>query len=308
MNIMHPALRRIDLNLLLVFDAIYRHRSVRRAAEELIISTSALSHALSRLRTALNDPLFYREGHRMCPSVYATQLAPSISSALTFLNQQLIPQPEFLPSQSTDCLQIAITDFTAFCIFPALMHRLQSVAPNLSFELRYLPHSPALTELLAGEVDLALGFNALNENSHPDLEEITWLRDEYVVISHLSRKRLTLEDYLAARHVVITPWNETQGVLDLELERLGHTRKIAIKTPSMLSAPFIIEDSDILMAIPRSAAEKFVRTAQLKIFTLPFEVPPFEVKIYSHRRSGQRGATHWLKKELQYLADASAES
>ncbi|WP_259048794.1 LysR substrate-binding domain-containing protein [Klebsiella sp. BIGb0407] len=302
MNIMHPALRRIDLNLLLMFDAIYRHRSVRLAAEELIISTSALSHALTRLRTALNDPLFYREGHRMCPSVYATQLAPSISSALMFLNQQLSPQPDFSPSVSTDCLQIAITDFTAFCIFPTLMKRLQFVAPNLSFEFRYLAHSPALTELLAGEVDLALGFSALNEHEHPDLDVINWLTDEYVIISNINRIQLTFDDYLAARHVVVTPWNETQGVLDIELERLGHTRNIAIKTPSMLSAPFIIEDTDLLMAIPRSAAERFIQTARLKIFALPFTVAPFEVKIYSHIRSGKRGATHWLKKELQKMA------
>lgn len=94
MNIMHPALRRLDLNLLPVFDAIYRHRSVRLAADELAMSTSALSHALSRLRATLNDPLFFREGHRMSPSVYASQLAPSIASALSFLNHELTPQPE----------------------------------------------------------------------------------------------------------------------------------------------------------------------------------------------------------------------
>ena len=303
MNIMHPELRRIDLNLLLVFDAIYRHRSVRMAAEELIISTSALSHALSRLRIALNDPLFYREGHRMCPTVYATHLSSAVASALAFLNQQLIPQPDFSPAVSSDCLQIAITDFTAFCVFPPLIQRLQLMAPNLSFNLRYLSHSPALTELLAGEVDLTLGFNALHESEHPDLEAINWQRDEYVVISNISRMHLTLDDYLAARHLVVTPWNETQGVLDLELERQGHTRQIGIKTPSMLSAPFIIEVSDMLMAIPRTAAEKFARTAQLKIFPLPFTVSPFEVKIYSHRRSGQRGATYWLKRELQKIAD-----
>lgn len=302
MNIMHPALRRIDLNLLLMFDAVYRHRSVRLAAEELIISTSALSHALTRLRSALNDPLFYREGHRMCPSVYATQLAPSVSSALIFLNQQLSPQPDFTPAVSTDCLQIAITDFTAFCIFPPLMNRLQSVAPNLSFELRYLPHSPALTELLAGEVDLALGFNALNQHEHPDLEVINWQTDEYVVISNIDRPQLSFSDYLAARHLVVTPWNETQAVLDIELERLGHTRNIAIKTPSMLSAPFIVEQSDILMAIPKSAALKYIQTARLNIFPLPFTVPPFEVKIYSHIRSGKSGATHWLQKELKKIA------
>ncbi|MBF9186498.1 LysR family transcriptional regulator, partial [Klebsiella pneumoniae] len=248
MNIMHPVLRRIDLNLLPVFDAVYRSRSVRLAAEELAMSTSALSHALSRLRSALNDPLFYREGHWMCPSVYASQLAPSIASALKFLNQELTPPAAFVPAASTDCMQIAITDFTAFCVFPTLMHHLQREAPGLRFELRYLPHSPALTELLAGEVDLALGFNTPDEPAHPDLEEINWLRDEYVVISQANRTALTLDAYLAARHLVVTPWNERQGVLDCELERQGYSRQVAMKTPSMLSAPFIIEQSDLLMA------------------------------------------------------------
>ncbi|EJQ2005955.1 LysR family transcriptional regulator [Cronobacter sakazakii] len=302
MNIMHPSLRRLDLNLLPVFDAIYRHRSVRKAADELAMSTSALSHALSRLRTTLNDPLFYREGHRMCPSVYATQLAPSIASALKFLNQELTPQPEFDPACSTECLQIAITDFTAFCIFPALMYRLQHDAPGLRFELRYLPHSPALNELLAGEMDLALGFSAPEDIRHPELDEIDWLADDYVVISNPRRAQLTFEDYLAARHVVVTPWNEKQGVLDSQLEKMGYTRHIALKTPSMLGAPFIVAESDLLMALPRFAAQKLLPATDLRIFELPFEVPSFEVKIYSHQRSGKRGATDWLKTVLQALA------
>ncbi|MGR9067870.1 LysR family transcriptional regulator [Klebsiella quasipneumoniae] len=306
MNIMHPVLRRIDLNLLPVFDAVYRSRSVRLAAEELAMSTSALSHALSRLRSALNDPLFYREGHRMCPSVYASQLAPSIASALKFLNQELTPPAAFVPSASTDCMQIAITDFTAFCVFPTLMHRLQREAPGLRFELRSLPHSPALTELLAGEVDLALGFNTPDEPAHPDLEEINWLRDEYVVISQADRTALTLDTYLAARHLVVTPWNERQGVLDCELERQGYSRQVAVKTPSMLSAPFIIEQSDLLMALPRRAAETMARAARLTIFPLPFPVPPFDVKIYAHKRSGKREATRWLISLLQTLGNVAA--
>ncbi len=115
----------------------------------------------------------------------------SIASALKFLNQELTPPAAFVPAASTDCMQIAITDFTAFCVFPTLMHHLQREAPGLRFELRYLPHSPALTELLAGEVDPALGFNTPDEPAHPDLEEINWLRDEYVVISQADRTALT---------------------------------------------------------------------------------------------------------------------
>ena len=137
------------------------------------MSTSALSHALSRLRSALNDPLFYREGHRMCPSVYASQLAPLYRFGAEVSQPGLTPPAAFVPAASTDCMQIAITDFTAFCVFPTLMHHLQREAPGLRFELRYLPHSPALTELLAGEVDLALGFNTLTSQPIPILRRLT---------------------------------------------------------------------------------------------------------------------------------------
>lgn len=183
------------------------------------------------------------------------------------------------------------------------MHKLQHEAPGLRFDLRYLPHSPALTELLAGEVDLALGFSTSDDIQYNELEEINWFKDEYVAISNISRTRLTLADYLDARHLVVTPWNEKQGVLDLQLEQMGYTRQIALKTPSMLSAPFIVAESDLLMAIPRFAAEKLIHAANIKIFSLPFTISPFEVEIYSHKRSGQRGATKWLKRKLQILAE-----
>lgn len=301
MNVMHPALRKLDLNLLPVFDAVFRHRSVKRAADELFMSTSALSHALSRLRAFFNDPLFYREGHSMCPSVYACELAPSIASALGALNQQLSPRPAFDPSTSRHCFQIAITDYTAFCIFPTLISELERSAPGVRFELRYLPHSPALNELLAGEVDLALGFSAPDDVTPPELDAIDWFEDEYVVISHARRTRMTLEDYLAARHLVVTPWNESQGILDLQLERMGYTRQVTLKTPSMLSAPFIVAQSDLLMAMPRFAAARLASAAGITLFALPFAVPPFEVKIYSHQRSGKSEATDWLKRVLRSL-------
>ncbi|MDP1249935.1 LysR family transcriptional regulator, partial [Klebsiella pneumoniae] len=82
------------------------------------------------------------------------------------------------------------------------------------------------------------------EAEHPELDEICWLKDDYVAISHASRSRLTLADYLAAQHLVVTPWNESQGVLDVQLAKMGFARHITIKTPSMLSAPFIIAQSE----------------------------------------------------------------
>ncbi len=204
-------------------------------------------------------------------------------------------------------MQIAITDFTAFCVFPTLMHHLQREAPGLRFELRYLPHSPALTELLAGEVDLALGFNTPDEPAHPDLEEINWLRDEYVVISQANRTALTLDAYLAARHLVVTPWNERQGVLDCELERQGYSRQVAMKTPSMLSAPFIIEQSDLLMALPRRAAETMARAARLTISRCRFRFRRLTSRFTPTNAAG-REATRWLISLLQTLVGESTAS
>ncbi len=175
------------------------------------------------------------------------------------------------------------------------MKALSDAAPHLSFELCHLPHNPALTELLAGEVDLALSFSEPGDGKHPDMEETDLFSDEFVVISNPKRTRLTLESYLSAGHLVVTPWNEKQGLLDSHLERLGLKRRTVIKTPSMLSSPFIVAESDLLMAIPSFVAGKLAPTVNVSTFPLPFKAPRFTVKIYTHKRSGKREATDWLK-------------
>ncbi|MDF7649673.1 LysR family transcriptional regulator [Pantoea sp. Acro-805] len=292
---MHHVLRRLDLNLLPVFDAVYRHRSVRLAAVELSMSTSALSHALTRLREFLKDPLFYREGHKMCPSVYAEELAPHIAQSLCALNQRLSPVKPFDPLNSSESFRIAVTDYTAFCVFPALMGEIEKMAPNIQFELCHLPNNPALNELLAGEVDLALGFSEPDDASHQDLDEVELFNDEFIVIGSSRRQSLTLDEYLAAGHLVVTPWNEKKGLLDTHLGHLGLERRIVLKTPSMLSSPHIIAKSDLLMAIPSYVAGQIAAMADVNSFKLPFYAPPFTVKIYSHKRSGKKSSTDWLK-------------
>jgi len=265
------------------------------AAIELCLSTSALSHALSRLREFFKDPLFYREGHKMCPSVYACQLAPYIAETLTGLNKHLCPVKPFDPLTSNDCFRIAVTDYTAFCVFPGLMNALTERAPNLSFELCHLPHNPALIELLAGEIDLALSFSEPGEVNHPDLDEMDLFSDEFIVIANARRTSLDLESYLAAGHLVVTPWNEKQGLLDFHLAQIGQHRRITMRTPSMLSAPFIVAESELLMAIPSFVAGKIKKAVDVTTFRLPFPAPRFTVKIYSHKRSGKREPTEWVK-------------
>jgi len=61
-------LRRVDLNLLPVFEVLVEERHVSRAAERLGRTQSAVSHALERLRVQLGDPLLVRMGGVMVPT------------------------------------------------------------------------------------------------------------------------------------------------------------------------------------------------------------------------------------------------
>jgi len=155
-----------------------------------------------RLRVFLEEPLFYHERHKMCPSVYTCQLAPNIAKALAGLNRHLSPVQSCEPLKSRQSVQIAMKEYTAFCIFPGLMNKLQCKAPHLNFELRYLPHNPALNELLAGEIDLAPGSSEPGEIRHPDLDEIDVFSDEFVLISNKVRSSLPLGEYLVAGHAM----------------------------------------------------------------------------------------------------------
>ncbi|MGB8665918.1 MAG: LysR family transcriptional regulator [Serratia inhibens] len=309
MNIMHLDLKRIDLNLLLVFEAVYRLRSVTRAAEELALSASALSHALRRLRKTFSDELFYRQGNDMHPTVYAQSLAPTVSESLALLSHGLHPRPRFVAAKSEEGFTFAITDYTAFAVFPTLMAQMQRLAPKLSFQLCYSERKVALNDLLAGKIDFALGFTEMDNESYKEIDEIDWLEDEYVAISSpLFRQKygeLTLERYLQSRHLVVTPWNEHRGVIDYQLDKFGLQRDIAIRTPSLLGAPFIIADSELLMSIPRYAAQKLQQAVELVVHPLPFPVPAYKIKIYLHRKNGRPDACRWLKQQLTALAPGS---
>ena len=80
-------LHRIDLNLLVTFEALMEESTLAAAADRLAVTPSAVSHALGRLRTQLNDPLLVRVGGRMQPSPYALDLIDEVRPVLRSLRR-----------------------------------------------------------------------------------------------------------------------------------------------------------------------------------------------------------------------------
>ena len=302
MNHMHHHLHRLDLNLLLVFDALLRHRSVTAAADELAISPSALSHALARLRAALADELFVRIGNAMQPTACAERMAAPVSSALEMLSRGLSQATNFNPASSDRTFVFATTDYTAFAVLPPFIARMQEAAPALRFRIVYSRGRESAEDLAAGRIDFALGYVEDPMDPTPGIESFDWLVDDYVVIASRShpaiRGTLTLEQYLAARHVVVTPWNEANGYIDTVLERQGLRRNVAVQLPSVLAAPFIIAHSSLIMTVPRYAAQTLQDSAPISIYSAPFAIPSYTLKVYSHIKHGRTAAHAWLREQL----------
>lgn len=302
MNTFHSDLRHLDLNLLLLFEALFRLRSVTEASNELSMSASAFSHALARLRQSLGDVLFVRQSNRMHPTTRAEQIAGSITLALKLLSEQLSQPAPFDPAHSERVFVFSATDYTAFAVLPPFISRLQQVAPHLRIKVVYSSQKVALEELAAGRIDFSLGYSGEAAPLPPGIDALDWFSDEYVVIAsqnHPSiQASITLADYLDARHVVVTPWNEARGEIDYVLDGLALQRKVAVQLPTVLAAPFIIANSELIMTLPRHAAQTLRSAAPIAVYPAPFPIPAYTVKVYSHTNYAHSEGHAWIRQEL----------
>ncbi|XQU08465.1 LysR family transcriptional regulator [Halomonas sp. LY9] len=154
------SLRHFDLNLLLVFEMLMRERHVTRAAEKLHLSQPALSHALKRLRDALDDPLLVRTEHGLQPTPRALQLLPIVQQALAALQAGLTPPATFDPATSTRRFTLATTDYFEEVMYPAFLSQLLGYAPGISFSIELITPEVLSEALEQRQVDMVVGLDS----------------------------------------------------------------------------------------------------------------------------------------------------
>jgi len=301
LHAMHFALRRLDLNLLLVFDALHRWRSVTAAAEELALSTSAFSHALSRLRTALHDELFLRVGGSMQPTPRAQELADGISQALQLLADRIGDAHEFDPATSEHTFVFAATDFTTYALLPSVVTAVERETPGVRMRVIPSQSRDVLADLVQG-AHFVLGFSDEVSPVPTDIERLEAPSDDYVVVARRGHprlgKRLTLKRYLAEHHVVVRPWRNEASVIDTALAAQGHKRIVAIELPSVMAAPFIVTGTDHLITLPRQAARQLAASAQVVVHEAPFPTPHYIPTVYYQRRHMHLAWHRWMRNRL----------
>lgn len=297
-------LHQIDLNLLILFDALYRYRSVSTAANEIFISQSAFSHGLSRLRTRLSDDLFVRINNVMEPTPFAHKLAIDIAPALVQIDKGLNNNLVFDPATSDIELTFAATDYTQFSLLPKLIGYISKAAPNIKITVLPSEDKIPTAKLINGELDFLLGFSHEIEKSST-IKYQTWLQDDYCTIARKNHPQLksglTLNKFLSLSHIRISPWGEKQGIVDLHLATKGLSRNVALQLPSAMVAPYTVLHSDLILTLPRLLASYMAKMIDINIYSPPLSIPQYQLNVYSHKLNANKASNLWLSKLISQL-------
>lgn len=247
-------LSRVDLNLLVLFEAVLAERHVARTAARLNLSPSAVSHGLARLRRLFGDPLFLKHPKGVVPTERALALGPPVADILARTRDVVGGVQPFDPKTAKRRFKIAAPDAAAAVVLPPLLARLRKAAPHIDIAIQDLPRfawDKILASLDAREIDLAL----LPTAPPARFAARTLYKEDFVVaarIGHPYLRKPTMAYYCAADHLVVSPTGDPHGLVDDVLAKKGLARRVALTVPNFMLALAIIADSDILAAMPRS--------------------------------------------------------
>jgi DNA-binding transcriptional LysR family regulator len=285
----------VDLNLLVVFDAVMHERNVTRAGQRLGLSQPAMSHALTRLRHMLKDDLFIRTPKGMLPTPRAEHLALPIRTALDGLQQSLEPA-EFIPSNATRSFRLAVDNYSAVVLVGPIASRIIKIAPAVTLEFRPSGTLNVPDLLDRGELDLAIGaFASQGER----FSRLSLLADNFVLIMRkghpsLDTDGLSLEQFAALPHLAISSLAYDTTFIDRALARRRLTRRIQLRAP-FLSAVRILIASDMVSVLQRRVAEELVRYRPLVIRALPLLSVTLETAMIWPRWLDNHPAHRWLR-------------
>lgn len=299
---MDSSLARLDLNLLAVFDMLMQERNVTRAAERLHLSQSTVSHALGRLRVALDDPLFVMSRREMMPTERAKALAGPVRQALAMLEQGLRQAKGFDPTTARRIFRIATPGSVEHGLVPVLVDRLHRQAPHCRLEVCELADSDYERELEKGELDLVIGFAGANHLS-PRLWREEWFNNPLVCLSPLGSELpdvLTPVELVSRPHIHTSSWGHSQAMVELWLARFGVERELGVRLPSFMAVPPLMATGRYLVVVPEMIGRHFCRYYPLRMHQLDPTIPIVYL-MAGHPLTAHDEAIGWFKSLLHQL-------
>jgi DNA-binding transcriptional LysR family regulator len=291
-------LRRIDLNLLVILDALLSEQHVTRAAERVHLSQPAVSHALARLRDVLGDPLLVRQGGTLVPTARALELAAPLAEALAQVQALLAPN-RFDPASAKRRFRVAMSDYSAAIFLPRLVRVLRREAPGIDLQIIQTSREGMVDGVLNGDLDLAAGV-------FPDMPaelRTTPLFDEHYtcLVDRNSLPHdgsLDLPTYLSRPHVLLEMRGSGTPEIERALTAIRQRRHVAISLPHWGVAPQLIEGTDLILTVS-SRGLLNIDHQHLVAVAPPFHIPSFAFELAWHARRGGDSGLQWLIGQVQ---------
>jgi DNA-binding transcriptional LysR family regulator len=292
-------LRRVDLNLLVVFETLLAERHVGRAALRLNVSQSAMSHALGRLRDLFGDPLFARHPKGIEPTKRCLALGPDITDVLNRTRAVLTSNPDFDPSRPHR-FTIGHTD-GSISILVALVDRLRAVAPSIDLQVRRVDADGVVAAIDRQDLDLALALMPASW-APARITRTPAYRIRYICIARrgheaLRKRRLSPEEFASLPHLAISPRGKRTNRVDDLLAEAGLRRNIVMSMPHFLAAPLIVARTDLVAIIDEAIARLFIDALDLATFPLPAKLPPVSIDVLSASVRNEESALKWLRQQ-----------
>ncbi|MCJ8337163.1 MAG: LysR family transcriptional regulator [Pseudomonadales bacterium] len=291
-------LQGIDLNLLLVFEAIYNDGNLTLAGERLNLSQPAVSNALRRLREKLHDPLFVRTADGMLPTVYTESIINVVTDALSSLRDCFASGPVF-EGTSKHNFRLMMGDYNGAIVLPGLMQQIAKTAPNVSIRTLHIDRTSAYEKLRTGRTDLVIS----TDLSGPGLYQQQLFEDTYVTLvgseNPLVKDQLTLEQFCEIPHVLFSLEGKGSSNVDVALAKRSLKRNLVLRVPHVSVIPQVLEQNHYLATLPARMAIGYLQRYDLKIFQPPVDLAPFTVYQYWHTRQHHDPAVAWLRSQLK---------
>jgi DNA-binding transcriptional LysR family regulator len=289
-------IERLDLNLILVFEALLRHSSVTRAAAVLNVTQSGVSHSLSRLRLYFDDPLFTRSSDGIVPTPRALELSKTVLEIATLVREGLLSATPFQLERTVRVFSLCLADLGELAILPMLVRALMANAPGCTLRSLQAQPKEARAMLESGEVDLVIGAIAPGEG---EIYRQKLHTNTNIVLAHeqtVTTERIDLDTYCALPHIAVAPILDQPSLVDQALADIDRQRHIVMSTQHYLIVPHLVEAEPALIATISSFMEDACRRHPgLRTLPLPFEMAPMAPCQHWHERLHRDRFHIWIR-------------
>jgi LysR family transcriptional regulator, nod-box dependent transcriptional activator len=296
-------LRKYDLNLLTILDALLRHRSVTQAGQELGLTQSATSHALLRLREQFDDRLLVSSGRSMALTPRAEAMLGPVTELLQ-MAERIVAIDKFEAGKAIRRFRVGMGDYVALILLSGLINHLQSEAPNITLQVTWAGRDIA-SKLLVGDLDLAI---VPEFNTSERIHSKRLFTDEFVIIAArnhpsmgetISKETFQNQSYATFRDDA----SGSRSFVDLQLAKHHISTKQVLIVPNFLLLPFVVATTHCLAVVHRRMAERMAESLPIKLITPSFEIEPLKVCAYWSHRAHSDPGHQWFRDQLTSICE-----